>query len=364
MFVLLLAALLAVGPPAGELILFEMDSDGSAYLLHGSDFTVVVDTGQGEQWRLVDDLREEGVTEIDLLILSHPHDDHVSQAADLVSSIPVGEVWVANTTVETAWEQETVDAFLTTTPVTRVTTGVETQIGSLHLEVVWPDSTATSYGSHEQVNHDSLVVVASVGDTRILLPGDTVYDAESRYAARVGHVDVLVLAHHGHSDATSGLLLDATSPDLAVYSRRVSNAWTLSKLADRQIPAYGTHDGTVKVDLETLAVSQNQLRFVEEVAPPPNPTFDWGPLGIVLLLVSTGGMIGWILHGLRHPRRDFTVGERAVAGSEPAVFGGHHRGTRVEPGEDDGSSGVGGEPGGDGVSTDGVTVSSCQRVRR
>src|SRR5690554_2403122 len=106
-----LALALAVTPsaPQDQLVLFEMDSNGASYLLVGADYTVVFDTGVGTEWRLVDDLQTRGVTSVDLLVLTHPHSDHISQAVDLVNSLPVGEVWVGAIESDTVWEQALMD---------------------------------------------------------------------------------------------------------------------------------------------------------------------------------------------------------------------------------------------------------------
>jgi beta-lactamase superfamily II metal-dependent hydrolase len=82
------------GPTAAGLNATFFDvGQGDAALLKTADATVVIDTGHnGDIVRL---LRQEGVSHIDLLILSHPHEDHIGGLGAILRSFPIAEIWYA-----------------------------------------------------------------------------------------------------------------------------------------------------------------------------------------------------------------------------------------------------------------------------
>ncbi|HEY4620171.1 MAG TPA: hypothetical protein VIG93_00610, partial [Gaiellaceae bacterium] len=103
-------------------------------------------------------------------------------------------------------------------PVRVIRTGSEFKVGGLFIRVLWPkDSGLPS----EDPNLNAVVLLASYGETDVLLPAD----AESDVTARLplGSVEVLKVAHHGSEDPGLDEELRVLRPRIAVISAGRNN---------------------------------------------------------------------------------------------------------------------------------------------
>jgi len=95
----LVAAFLVVGgteslPTPGVVV---MDvGQGDSILISGGEGRFALVDGGPDPVRLVESLRRYGVTQLELVVLTHIHADHATGLAGLVGRIPIGRVW-ANT---------------------------------------------------------------------------------------------------------------------------------------------------------------------------------------------------------------------------------------------------------------------------
>lgn len=181
---------------------------GDAALVLGAEATVLVDGGPSPG-RLAKKLSDYRVRSIDLLVVSHPHADHVEGLAALSGSVEVGQVWFDSDPHTTpAWER---------TKVMLAGDGVEIaspelgsyRLGDLFLQVLGPQR------SYASVNDQSLVFRLTVGELSVLFSGDVETFAQADLSPLP--VDVLKVPHQGA--ATSDLdWLSRVGSQLAVIS--------------------------------------------------------------------------------------------------------------------------------------------------
>jgi competence protein ComEC len=99
-------------------------------------------------------------------------------------------------------------------------------IDGVRLTVLSPDSAEIS--DAPDANAASVVVMAEYRGVRIILTGDAERDVEARLVERLGQnlrADVLKVGHHGSSTSTTGPLLDAVAPRLALVSVGAGNRY-------------------------------------------------------------------------------------------------------------------------------------------
>lgn len=239
------------------------EGSAAAAVLRGPDFLVVVDTGHPtSSERHVDhvaDLEELGVESIDLLVATHPHDNHTGQHPEILDTFDVGEVWMPGYAPEPARDSDhhhdaVMDAIRSSAARYREPRAREThRFGSLTVEVLHPAAIRGPYRTHDAVNRDSLVLRATFGGVAVLLTGDALHASEAEMMARSDvAADVLELGHHGVRDATSPEWVEAVSPQVAVSSvdrPGLPDDEVLDAL--RGIPVYGTDlHGTVIVETD------------------------------------------------------------------------------------------------------------------
>ena len=170
---------------------------------------------------LVPFLRSRGISAIDLLVATHPDDDHVqglvaavnrlSVRAALDSGIPSG--LGPCTRLRAAWKARGV----------RVHTARRGQVfelgGGAHLEVLHPVEPFLT-GTHSDDNNNAIVLRLVYGKIRVLFTADAEREAEESLL-RSGldlQADVLKAGHHGSRGSTSAAFLKAIQPTAAILS--------------------------------------------------------------------------------------------------------------------------------------------------
>jgi competence protein ComEC len=260
---------------------------------------------------------------IDILVLTHPHEDHVAGLAELLSRYQVGRVYepgmIGAGPGYRAWSK--VFAAAGAPRHGRLATGDRLALDSIRLRVLWPDANRVPERPPDggtSVNNVSIVLLGEVGPHRFLLAGDVEEGVDPELLARgLPTVDLLKVAHHGSRTASTRPFLEAVRPRVAVVSAGAGNPYghpapsTLERLAELARATYRTDtDGTVEVAFDGGAI---RVRTTGPRATPrpragaPESTPD---KALVASITATGSAPNPLLCGL-------LIGERAAVG-DPA----------------------------------------------
>jgi competence protein ComEC len=193
-----------------------------------------------------------GLQRIDVVAISHLHDDHVGGIPAILNDFAVGELWVGVTEDCEAWRHIQAVAHARGTVIRRFARGAEMPFGGTWISVLAP---ATDYVmGAEPANNDSLVMRIQYGERSFLLTGDMEKAVELNVAETAGwpRADVLKVGHHGSRTSSTPAFLDQVHPALAVMSDGYGNLYghphplTLANLRDRHVLALRTDlDGAV-----------------------------------------------------------------------------------------------------------------------
>jgi competence protein ComEC len=225
---LLLAWPLLGGAPAGVLEVHFLDvgqGDATAIRTPGGRW-VLVDAGPrlrdfdaGER-RVLPFLRAHRARRVEVLVLTHPHADHVGGAAALLRGIEVAAVLDPGLPEGSAIYLEALREIETRgVPWLEARAGRTFEIDGVRFDLLWPDP-ETLDGVHD-ANQISAVLRVAYGGFALLLTGDAGVAVEQQLVARHGtglRAQVLKAGHHGSATSTSEALLDAADPALLVVS--------------------------------------------------------------------------------------------------------------------------------------------------
>ncbi len=195
-----------VEPPAA---VFLDVGQGDATLFIGEALTVLIDGGP-DPVVLSRKLERYGIDRIDVLIVSHVHADHIVGLESVVGKMPVG-LLVADFTHHSMPAAEWLEqqARLLDIEMVTPTPGWSFTSGTLRFEVLGP---VRRYASP---NDESVVMLVTMGDERILMSGDM--ETHAQGDLDVPDVDVLKVPHQGA--ATSRLdWLSRHAGELSVVS--------------------------------------------------------------------------------------------------------------------------------------------------
>ena len=198
--------------PAESLHVTFMDvGQGDSALVQGEQ-TLLIDGGRGER-DVVHYLRRAGVTSIDEVVLTHPHQDHYGGLFAVIGELSVGALRVPRPPYQE--EHEYSELFhLAALRGVRVLYPWDPSEGEM--EVLHP--TSREQVRELSVNDASIVFTISKGTSTILFTGDVERVAERLLAADLTHVSVLKVAHHGSRSSSSDEFVEAVTPSLAVIS--------------------------------------------------------------------------------------------------------------------------------------------------
>lgn len=170
------------------------------------------------------------VRDIDLLVLSHPHQDHVAGLVDVLDRYRVGAILEAGIGFDNpAYERLLADADAAGTPVLRARAGAEIRLDTTtDIRVVYPsDADAGAPLPDGDINNGSIVMELRSGGFRALLTGDAEAPVEALLNERGAFtpVDVLKVGHHGSHSSSTPEFLGAVDPTVAAISVGADNEY-------------------------------------------------------------------------------------------------------------------------------------------
>ncbi|MFE4794217.1 ComEC/Rec2 family competence protein [Streptomyces sp. NPDC056708] len=216
-------------PPDWAFVMCDVGQGDALVLAAGDGTGVVVDTGPDP--RLADRcLRDLGITEVPLLVLTHFHADHVRGLPGVLRGRAVGAIQTTSLdepSDQVAFVRRTAAA--SGVPLVRAVPGERRRIGPLDWRVLWPAGGTGAGGASavpgaglvpQEPNDASVTLYVRSGGLTLLLLGDLEPPAQQgllrRYPA-LPRVDILKVAHHGSAHQDPALLRSA-HPRLALVS--------------------------------------------------------------------------------------------------------------------------------------------------
>lgn len=213
-------------PPGWALALCQVGQGDAVVLAAGGGAAVVVDAGP-EAGPVDRCLRELGVEEVPLIVLTHFHADHVAGLPGVLRGRAVGAIQTTGLQEppgQAAFVRRT--AAQAGVPLVRAVAGEHRRIGALEWWVLWPVAGRPAPGTGANDSSVTLLVRTAAG-ARLLLLGDLEPPAQAallRSRPELGPVDVLKVAHHGSAHQDPGLMR-AVRPRLALVSAGADNPY-------------------------------------------------------------------------------------------------------------------------------------------
>jgi competence protein ComEC len=158
-----------------------------------------------------------GIKRIDVVALTHAHEDHYGGLASVLRNFKVGEVWLGHDAESVGYRALLAEVNALNVPVIRRVKGDAVDWGGVRLDVLWPaDDEPVKTAS----NNDSLVMRLSDGSETMLLTGDIEKPVERTLTGDGAQLtaDFLKVPHHGSKTSSTQGLLDAVHPHFAVIS--------------------------------------------------------------------------------------------------------------------------------------------------
>jgi competence protein ComEC len=235
---------------SNQLQVYFIDVEGgqSTLFVTPAGKSLLIDTGWDahngrDADRIVAAAKSAGLTKIDYVLITHFHEDHVGGVPQLLQRIPVGVFFDhgenRELTPQVTGDYNNYKQALATAHVNRVTAkpGEVLPIEGLKVQVISADgnlidkplpgagqpnpycATSETRPADQTENARSLGTLITFGKLKVLDLGDLTWDKETELMCpnnKLGHIDILVVSHHGWNQSSSPALVDAIQARVAI----------------------------------------------------------------------------------------------------------------------------------------------------
>jgi competence protein ComEC len=224
---------------------------GDAMIVQCENKTMLIDAGTNDSTDyLMNTLKNMGISRFDMVVGTHPHEDHIGGMDAVINKYAVDEVMMPQVVSTTrSFEDVLLAIKKKNLTVINPEPGNSFNLGSATCTVLAPNS-----GNYEDLNNYSIVLRVVYENVSFLLTGDAEIESEKEILSKGYNLksDVLKVGHHGSISSTSLEYLRVVAPRYAIISVGMNNDYqhphweTLSKLNTMDIDIYRTDfDGNI-----------------------------------------------------------------------------------------------------------------------
>jgi competence protein ComEC len=249
---------LFVAFPSGHTML--VDAGGELGTFHSGDMRSGIDVGEDV---VSPYLWSRGLKQIDVIALTHAHEDHLGGLPAVLENFKVRELWVGRDIHSAAYRHVLEIARARGVLVRHLKQGDSFSTDGVDGTVLWPEDISAGQTAK---NDDSLVMRLCDGTQSLLLAGDIERPSEREILSENQTVaaNFLKVAHHGSKTSTTDAFLAAAHPAFGAISVGRDNSFghpsaeVIERLEVAGVRVYRTdRDGAITAitDGKTLAVS-------------------------------------------------------------------------------------------------------------
>ncbi|MDE6780304.1 MAG: MBL fold metallo-hydrolase [Ruminococcus sp.] len=231
---------------SGELSVHYIDvGQGDSIYITSGGKGMLIDCGEsGDADRVISYLDNMGVSEIDYVVGTHPHSDHMGGMSKIVEHFEIGEMIIPHIDDSDTPTTKYFEKFLKACAakklsLTEAELGRKINLGDAELKIIAPNSE-----DYSNVNNYSVSFIMHHGKNSFIFTGDAEKLAEKEMLENnaLEDIDVYKVGHHGSDTSSSEDFLNVIKPDYAVISCGEGNSYghpcdvtieNLSKFTDR-----------------------------------------------------------------------------------------------------------------------------------
>ncbi len=215
-----------ITPVNGELQVYYIDvGQADSILIINKEDAMLIDAGNNEDGEdVVNFIKDKGITKLDYVVGTHPHEDHIGGLDDVINSnIEIENVLMPKIETTTKTFEDVVNAISNKGLTVKAPNKGDTfTLGDSNLEVM-----TDSILDEDNLNLSSITLRLQYGNNSFLFMGDS--EKENEKTITWPKTDVLKVGHHGSDTSSSEEFLNEIKPSISIIMAGKDNSYGLPK---------------------------------------------------------------------------------------------------------------------------------------
>ncbi|CDM68180.1 Metallo-beta-lactamase family protein [Clostridium bornimense] len=208
----------ALGDTNNELKVYFLDvGQGDSIYIRVNDYDILIDAGSNSNvGHLMEQLEKKNIDDFEIVIATHPHEDHIGGMTEVFSRYDVKEFYMPPVVHTTQAFESMLNAIVKEGIKAKpIKEGTHLDLGSnATIDVYSPIDSV-----YEDLNDYSTIMKLTFGDTKLIFTGDAESYAEKEVVAKHSEDlkgEVLKFAHHGSRTSSTDEFIKAVSPKYGI----------------------------------------------------------------------------------------------------------------------------------------------------